>query len=138
MPHMVDVDIMNELQERFPEEFDKTSSHKLRSPDDMQFALSYFYYLIDQPKEFNMTRIFNEVDIDKSGKRLVFSIIIQPSQFGKILGGKILPPICPCSAAIFLFLNRQFLSKDAPISKRFLTWDMCLRVANSLHSDLER
>ena len=68
MPHMVDVDIMNELQAKFPEEFDKTSSHKLRSPNDMQFALSYFYYVIDQTKEFNFSHVFEEVDVDKSGK----------------------------------------------------------------------
>lgn len=67
MPHMVDVDIINELQALFPEEFDTTSSHKLRSPNDMQFAFSYFYYIIDQTKEFNFSCVFQEVDADKSG-----------------------------------------------------------------------
>lgn len=67
MPHMIDVDIMKELQARFPNEFDKTSSHKLRSPEDMQFALSYFYYVIDQTKAFNVSQVFEEVDVDKSG-----------------------------------------------------------------------
>ena len=70
MPHMVDVDIMNELQAKFPCEFDATSSHKLRSTNDMQFALSYFYYVIDQTKEFNVSRVFEEVDADKSGRSM--------------------------------------------------------------------
>ena len=68
MPHMVDVDIMEELQAKFPREFDETSSHKLRSKNDMQFALSYFYYVIDQTKEFNVSRVFEEVDADRSGR----------------------------------------------------------------------
>ncbi|XP_028409646.1 N-acetylglucosamine-1-phosphotransferase subunits alpha/beta-like [Dendronephthya gigantea] len=67
MPHMVDVDIMNELQAKFPKEFDVTSSHKLRSKDDMQFALSYFYFVIDQTKAFDVSLLFQEVDADKSG-----------------------------------------------------------------------
>lgn len=68
MPHMIDVDIMNELQAKFPKEFDVTSSHKLRSKDDMQFALSYFYFVIDQTKEFDVSSLFQEVDADKSGR----------------------------------------------------------------------
>ncbi|XP_046849520.1 N-acetylglucosamine-1-phosphotransferase subunits alpha/beta-like isoform X2 [Xenia sp. Carnegie-2017] len=67
MPHMIDVNIMTELQAFFPKEFDKTSSHKLRSPRDMQFALSYFYYVIDQTQGFNVSRMFREVDVDQSG-----------------------------------------------------------------------
>ena len=70
MPHMVDVDIMEELQAKFPREFDETSSHKLRSKNDMQFALSYFYYVIDQSKEFNVSRVFEEVDADRSGRSI--------------------------------------------------------------------
>ena len=70
MPHMVDVDIMEELQAKFPREFDETSSHKLRSKNDMQFALSYFYYVIDQTKEFNVSRVFEEVDADRSGRSI--------------------------------------------------------------------
>ena len=70
MPHMVDVDIMKELQARFPKQFDTTSSNKLRSKNDMQFALSYFYYVIDQTKEFDVARVFQEVDADASGELL--------------------------------------------------------------------
>ena len=68
MPHMVDVDVMKELQAKFPKEFDATSLNKLRSKNDMQFALSYFYFVIDQTKEFDVSRVFREVDADKSGR----------------------------------------------------------------------
>jgi len=67
MPHMIDVEIMKELQDTFPEEFDKTSSHKLRSSDDMQFAFSYNYFVIGQTKTLNVTKLFAELDTDNSG-----------------------------------------------------------------------
>ena len=43
MPHMIDRDIMAELQSQF--DFDATSSHRFRASNDMQFAFSYFYFL---------------------------------------------------------------------------------------------
>lgn len=67
MPHMIDLKIMEELQALLPEEFDKTSSHKLRSSDDMQFAFSYYYFVIGQKKCANVTEFFAEVDADHSG-----------------------------------------------------------------------
>lgn len=67
MPHMIDVKIMEELQALLPEEFDKTSSHKLRSSDDMQFAFSYNYFVVGQKKCANVTEFFNEIDADHSG-----------------------------------------------------------------------
>ena len=67
MPHMIDVQIMNELQAIFPEEFDATSSHKLRSSEDMQFAFSYMYFVVGQKKALNVTEIFAELDTDHSG-----------------------------------------------------------------------
>ena len=67
MPHMIDVKIMEELQGLLPEEFDQTSSHKLRSSDDMQFAFSYNYFVIGQKKYPNVTEFFAEVDADHSG-----------------------------------------------------------------------
>lgn len=67
MPHMIDVKVMDELQSLLPEEFDQTSSHKLRSTDDMQFAFSYNYFVIGQKKSPNITEFFAEVDSDHSG-----------------------------------------------------------------------
>ncbi|XP_078683763.1 N-acetylglucosamine-1-phosphotransferase subunits alpha/beta-like isoform X1 [Branchiostoma floridae x Branchiostoma belcheri] len=67
MPHMIDVTIMTELQEKLPEEFDETSSHKIRHSKDMQFAFSYFYYLMSEKEPRNVTEIFDSLDTDKSG-----------------------------------------------------------------------
>ncbi|XP_022336372.2 N-acetylglucosamine-1-phosphotransferase subunits alpha/beta-like [Crassostrea virginica] len=67
MPHMVDRDIMNELHDRFPLEFEVTSSNKIRSRNDMQFAFSYFYYLMGVTRNRTAEEIFGELDTDHSG-----------------------------------------------------------------------
>jgi UDP-N-acetylglucosamine-lysosomal-enzyme len=66
-PHMIDIDHMAELQAMFPDEYESTSSHNLRHPEDMQFAFSYYYYLIDEKIKFNLTEMFNAMDTDMSG-----------------------------------------------------------------------
>uniref|UniRef100_A0A8D1UIH5 N-acetylglucosamine-1-phosphotransferase subunits alpha/beta n=1 Tax=Sus scrofa TaxID=9823 RepID=A0A8D1UIH5_PIG len=67
MPHMIDRIVMQELQDMFPEEFDKTSFHKVRHSEDMQFAFSYFYYLMSAVQPLNVSQVFDEVDTDQSG-----------------------------------------------------------------------
>uniref|UniRef100_A0A8C0R799 N-acetylglucosamine-1-phosphotransferase subunits alpha/beta n=1 Tax=Canis lupus dingo TaxID=286419 RepID=A0A8C0R799_CANLU len=67
MPHMIDRIVMQELQDMFPEEFDKTSFHKVRHSEDMQFAFSYFYYLMSAIQPLNISQVFDEVDTDQSG-----------------------------------------------------------------------
>lgn len=86
IPHMINKNIMEQLQERYgpslchslstwlffsphryPGEFELTSSHKLRSSDDMQFAFSYFYFMMSEKLIANYSAIFNELDTDKTG-----------------------------------------------------------------------
>ncbi|KAM8883731.1 N-acetylglucosamine-1-phosphotransferase subunits alpha/beta isoform 1-T1 [Synchiropus picturatus] len=67
MPHMIDRLIMQELQDTFPEEFDKTSAHRVRHPEDMQFAFSYFYFLMSTQQLLNVSDVFEEIDTDHSG-----------------------------------------------------------------------
>lgn len=67
MPHMINKEVMHALQERYPEEFDRTSSNKLRSSDDMQFSFSYFYFLMSERQEMDLERAFYQLDTDKSG-----------------------------------------------------------------------
>lgn len=52
---------------RFPEDFDITSSHKLRSVDDMQFSFSYFYYMMSEPAEVDNSTFFRTYDTDETG-----------------------------------------------------------------------
>ncbi|XP_030071271.1 N-acetylglucosamine-1-phosphotransferase subunits alpha/beta isoform X2 [Microcaecilia unicolor] len=67
MPHMIDRIVMQELQDMYPAEFDKTSAHKVRHSEDMQFAFSYFYYLMSAVAPLNISQVFDEVDTDGSG-----------------------------------------------------------------------
>ncbi|XP_034019072.1 N-acetylglucosamine-1-phosphotransferase subunits alpha/beta [Thalassophryne amazonica] len=67
MPHMIDRLIMQELQDTFPEEFDKTSAHQVRHSEDMQFAFSYFYFLMSAQQQLNVSEVFDEIDTDHSG-----------------------------------------------------------------------
>lgn len=52
---------------RFPLEFDKTSAHRVRHSEDMQFAFSYFYFLMSAQQQLNVSDVFDEVDTDRSG-----------------------------------------------------------------------
>ncbi|KAM4614919.1 N-acetylglucosamine-1-phosphotransferase subunits alpha/beta [Polymixia lowei] len=67
MPHMIDRLIMQELQDTFPAEFDKTSGHRVRHSEDMQFAFSYFYFLMSALQQLNVSQVFDEIDTDHSG-----------------------------------------------------------------------
>lgn len=67
MPHFIQSDVMRALQEKFAEEFDKTSSHRVRTADDMQYGFSYFYFLMNEKKELDVRAAFEDLDTDKSG-----------------------------------------------------------------------
>eukprot|EP00047_Mylnosiga_fluctuans_P003985 m.232102 g.232102 ORF g.232102 m.232102 type:complete len:1323 (+) comp12300_c0_seq1:20-3988(+) len=67
MPHMLDRDILAELEARFWHEWDATSSHSLRSGNDMQYAFAYFYYLVGQARPFNVSEQFSRLDTDGDG-----------------------------------------------------------------------
>ncbi|XP_064634376.1 N-acetylglucosamine-1-phosphotransferase subunits alpha/beta-like [Lineus longissimus] len=67
MPHMIDRHIMADLQERFPKDWDVTSSHRIRHSKDMQYAFSYFYYVMGEPKNLTVNEVFERMDVDHSG-----------------------------------------------------------------------
>ncbi|XP_033222982.1 N-acetylglucosamine-1-phosphotransferase subunits alpha/beta [Belonocnema kinseyi] len=66
MPHLLDKWIINDMQAKFQDEFKKTSSHKVRSAEDMQFAFSYFYFVASEKRNLPTSNIFNRFDTDKS------------------------------------------------------------------------
>ncbi|CAL1547114.1 unnamed protein product [Lymnaea stagnalis] len=67
MPHMIDRNIMYELQNRFPKEWDATSSHKIRSSTDMQYAFAYYYYMMGVTVSVSVEDVFHQMDTDHSG-----------------------------------------------------------------------
>jgi len=50
VPHMVNRDIMEELQARWPEQWAATSTHRFRSPVDMQYSFAYYHYVMNRHK----------------------------------------------------------------------------------------
>lgn len=52
---------------RFSAAFDVTSSHKIRSSNDMQFAFSYYYFLMSEIQTLEIYEIFDIFDVDQSG-----------------------------------------------------------------------
>ena len=67
MPFLIDVDIARAVQEKFRKEFIVTSSNRIRNYDDMQYAFTYFYYIIHEKVQVDVGDIFNTYDVDKSG-----------------------------------------------------------------------
>ena len=64
MPHFIDKNIMNSLQEKFSSEFEKTSANRLRTKTDMQYAFSYYYFVISELEVFDADRLFDEIDLN--------------------------------------------------------------------------
>ena len=66
MAHFIDIDVMTRLQTAFGYHFDLTSSHQIRSSDDMQFSFAYNYYLMSELKTLNVSQVFDRFDTDGS------------------------------------------------------------------------
>ena len=75
MPHLIDRDVMQELQDLFQEEFDITSSHQVRHNHDMQYSFSYYYYYMSETMDsIDLRHVFDELDTNKNG---ILSILEQ-------------------------------------------------------------
>ena len=69
MPHCVNKRVMAELQSRWSEQYDVTSSHRFRDARDMQMAFSYYYYIMNEPAPFDLQRLWSEkLDWDGDGQ----------------------------------------------------------------------
>ncbi|XP_074660402.1 N-acetylglucosamine-1-phosphotransferase subunits alpha/beta-like [Tubulanus polymorphus] len=67
MPHMIDRHVMTALQKQFAADWAETSSHRVRTSRDMQYSFAYFYFLMSQPKNLTVNKIFRDMDTDHSG-----------------------------------------------------------------------
>ncbi|KAK7868002.1 hypothetical protein R5R35_010176 [Gryllus longicercus] len=102
MPHLIDKNVMEILQARFPHEWEQTSSHKVRSAMDMQFAFSYFYFLMSEKQNHTISEIFDKFDTDHSGTwsdREIRTLLTQlndlPLSYQKVVQFE--DQICNCS-----------------------------------------
>eukprot|EP01105_Mastigella_eilhardi_P015897 TRINITY_DN363_c0_g1_i1.p1 TRINITY_DN363_c0_g1~~TRINITY_DN363_c0_g1_i1.p1 ORF type:complete len:715 (-),score=152.10 TRINITY_DN363_c0_g1_i1:452-2596(-) len=68
MPFLLSADVLEQLQARFPSQWDATSSHRFRDSKDMQFSFSYFYFVMSDRVPFNLTEVWNVyLDRDRDG-----------------------------------------------------------------------
>ncbi|XP_066905780.1 N-acetylglucosamine-1-phosphotransferase subunits alpha/beta isoform X2 [Halyomorpha halys] len=67
MPHLIDKAILKSLHSKFQKQFEETSSHRFRSANDMQFAFSYFQFILSEREILSDYEIFDKFDTDNSG-----------------------------------------------------------------------
>jgi len=70
LPHMIDRDVVQEMQNAWETEWNATSSNKFRSRKDMQYSFSYYYYMLNRHtiQEIDVKKIIHEqVDTDGDG-----------------------------------------------------------------------
>ena len=66
------VNLIAYLHPRFPEQWEATSSHRIRDSKDMQYSFSYFYYLMGVTESVPVEKVFDDMDTDLSGYVRVF------------------------------------------------------------------
>jgi hypothetical protein len=64
-PLLIDIEIMQRLQDKFKDQFEKTSSNKFRTSTDIQYAFAYYYFVMNEFEEFNASRFFDEADLNR-------------------------------------------------------------------------
>ncbi|XP_041782624.1 N-acetylglucosamine-1-phosphotransferase subunits alpha/beta [Anopheles merus] len=64
---LLDVQIIERMLERFPGEFFVTKQHRFRAKDDMQYAFSYYHFLMSETRNKSVGEIFDDFDTDASG-----------------------------------------------------------------------
>ena len=69
MPHMIDTNVMKELWNEYPREFNATSGRRFRGGEDMQFSFAHFYWLIHRVPELDLESVYNrDLDADGDGR----------------------------------------------------------------------
>uniref|UniRef100_A0A182P6I9 LNR domain-containing protein n=1 Tax=Anopheles epiroticus TaxID=199890 RepID=A0A182P6I9_9DIPT len=64
---LLDVQIIERMLERFRNEFAVTKGHRFRANDDMQYAFSYYHFLMSETRNKTVGEIFDDFDTDASG-----------------------------------------------------------------------
>ncbi|XP_071441865.1 N-acetylglucosamine-1-phosphotransferase subunits alpha/beta [Hetaerina americana] len=131
MAHLIDSKVMKELQARFPSEWDETSSHKVRSPRDMQYAFSYFYFLMSEKTTVLVSQIFDNFDTDNSGtwsdreiRTVLARIYDHPLTYDKVLRFERM--LLNCSQHLVLDekidipLNERYMDSKLPVVSKAL------------------
>uniref|UniRef100_A0A182MYP2 LNR domain-containing protein n=1 Tax=Anopheles dirus TaxID=7168 RepID=A0A182MYP2_9DIPT len=64
---LLDRQVIERMLERFRQEFLVTKRHRFRAKDDMQYAFSYYHFLMSESRNKTVAEIFDDFDTDTSG-----------------------------------------------------------------------
>lgn len=67
MAHFLQTEVIEDMMKFWPDEWERCSAAHLRFPEDMQYALAYYYFLINQPQDFDLQTVFNTLDCNNDG-----------------------------------------------------------------------
>lgn len=67
MPFYIQKDILERMHQLWQKEMDKTSSNRFRSMDDVQFSLSYFYFLMNERLPYSLDSLWRDIDRNNDG-----------------------------------------------------------------------
>ena len=66
-PLLLERDLISELEQHFSKEFFLSSASRVRSHNNVQFAMAFNYFLMSERREVPLEQIFDELDADHSG-----------------------------------------------------------------------
>ena len=61
MVHLIRRDVMEQLWDRWPSEWDATSAARFRSRSNLQYAFMHYYYLVHATRERSDAELFTEL-----------------------------------------------------------------------------
>ena len=126
MPHLIDLDVINQMYQKFSTQWTTTSSHKLRSAEDMQFEFSYFHFLSSEKLRFKVESIFDEFDTDQSSswsdreiRTLLTRIYSLPLMAITVFEFEELITKCASNATLVADLPQPILSSYPPFERYY-------------------
>ncbi|XP_065083058.1 N-acetylglucosamine-1-phosphotransferase subunits alpha/beta [Ochlerotatus camptorhynchus] len=64
---LLNVDVIEAMLVRFWKEFAVTKSHRFREKNDLQYAFTYYHFLMSESRNKSVSEIFDDFDTDGSG-----------------------------------------------------------------------
>ncbi|XP_055624663.1 N-acetylglucosamine-1-phosphotransferase subunits alpha/beta [Toxorhynchites rutilus septentrionalis] len=64
---LLNIDIIESMLSKFRQEFALTKRHRFREKNDMQYAFTYYHFLMGESRNKTISEIFDDFDTDKSG-----------------------------------------------------------------------
>lgn len=64
---LLNVNIIEAMLIRFRKEFSVTKSHRFREKNDLQYAFTYYHFLMSESRNKSLSEIFDDFDTDGSG-----------------------------------------------------------------------